>query len=199
MKPRSIKTRSYRRGAAMVEAVIVVSVFILFFLGLSFFRRMYEQKFKVAQLSRTAAVAYALSGCPKDGDALAQIKPDLGSTTNNQSGQSNGSAVPIGAGGQGSSNPTLPGSNKGASQSPVGSLMGDQGVAGDPIAGISLKAGAQAGTNDGTAFSGNKVFLHTTVHADSYMSCGEQRQDGDKNGNFSFSGGFKYAKELTGF
>ena len=196
MKPRLITTRRYRRGAAMVEAVIVVSVFILFFLGLSFFRRMNEQKFKVAQLSRTAAVAYALSGCPKGGDALAQIKPDLGSATDNQSGQSTGSSTGIGGG---SSDPTLPGSNKGSSQSPVGSLMGNQGVAGDPIAGISLKAGAQAGTNDGTAFSGNKVFLHTTVHADSYMSCGEQRQDGDKNGNFSFSGGFQYAKELTGF
>ena len=181
----------------MVEAVICVSVFILFFLGLSFFRRMYEQKFKVSQLSRAAAVAYALSGCPKGADALAQVKPDLGSAKDNESGSSTGNNP--GIGGNGSTDPSLPGSRSGSSQSPVGSLMGNQGVAGDPIAGISIQAGANAGTNSGSKFSANQVFFSTTVHANSFMSCGEQRQDGDKNGNFSFSGGFQYAKELTGY
>ncbi len=180
MRPHSLRSsrrRASRRGAAMVEAIVMISMFIMFFLGMVYFRSMYQQKLKVQRLARAAAVSYALAAC--NGDPLASIKADLGTATDNNSGQQQGGAN---LGGM-TPNPSGVGSNAGSSASPVASAMGNEGVVGDPIAGINVKAPA-AGTSTGKF--GTQIGFKANVSSDAYMSCGENQEDGDVGGALKY-------------
>jgi Flp pilus assembly protein TadG len=109
------KKRAARRGAAMVEAVVVISVFILFFLGMVYFRSMYQQKLRMMRLARAAAVGYALNGC--NGSPTQNITQDLGNGSDNSSGTSQGGANVSGAPG---ANPSV-GQNSGTP--PIGAAV----------------------------------------------------------------------------
>ena len=68
---RGVRGRALERGAAMVEAVIVISMLILGLMGLMFFRYFYVKELMAARLARASTLAYAMSGCddgkrPKD-------------------------------------------------------------------------------------------------------------------------------------
>jgi len=78
----------------MVEAICVISVFILFFLGMVYFESLYRKSLRVYQLARAAAVADAMGGCLNP-DPLAAIQQDLqgSSGTNSQPTSSNPPAV----------------------------------------------------------------------------------------------------------
>jgi hypothetical protein len=74
----------------MVEALVVISIMILFFLGMVYFDALYAQKLRVMSLARSATVAYAINGC--QGDPLGYIEPQIGTLRATPS-------VPGGAGG----------------------------------------------------------------------------------------------------
>ncbi len=162
----------------MVEAVFVIAIFILFFLGMAYFRSMYQQKLRIARLARAAAVGYALNGC--QGDPLALVSQDLGSAQNGgQSGQTPGTAPgPYPAP---SSNPTV-GQNPG---NPVGSALGNQGMVGDPIAVINMQAPAGASTQPTPLAA--KVGFNATLTQNSYMSCGDVAQPGTAAGVWNYA------------
>jgi hypothetical protein len=160
----------------MVEAICVISVFILFFLGLVYFRSMYEQKLRGTRLARSAAVEYALAGC--NGDPLASIQADLGTAQNNGSAQQQGSADTS----KMTPNPNLGNTNGGGGG--VGQALGNSGMVGDPIAGISVTAPA-AGTTKTSAL-GQRIGFQSKVGADSYMSCGDPQADGTVQGALQY-------------
>ncbi len=63
------RSRRHRpRGAVFVEALVVISVFILFLLGILFFRELYLKKLSTMRLARAGAMAHAMAAC----------KPDIG-------------------------------------------------------------------------------------------------------------------------
>ncbi len=161
----------------MVEAICVMSVFVIFFVGIAYFRMLYQEKLRVQRLARAAAVAYAMDACP-DGQALSSIQPDLGRAADNQSGSA---AQPSTSGMQ----PDTKVGNGGGD--PVGSAMGSEGFALDKIAGISLKA--VASNNMQTVSSADPArrgwFVHT-VYSNSFMSCGDVQKDGDINGAIGY-------------
>ncbi len=161
----------------MIEAVVVISIFILFFLGMTYFRSMYQNKLHVQRLARAAAVAYALDAC--QGDPLGAIKADLGTATDNGSGQQQG-----GANTSGMTSQSTPVGNG----DPSAKALGDEGVVGDPIAGINVQAPA-SGTSKPSPWA-SEIGFRATVSSNAYMSCGEKQEDGD------VGGAFKYIKGL---
>jgi hypothetical protein len=167
--------RAARRGASMVEAVFIISIFVSFFFGMNYFRSLYHQKLRVMQLGRAGVVAYAMDACPSGGNALAQIQPDLQTvedSTQNASGKTSGTNPGV------QPPPTSVGqSNNGHSPSdPVSGAMSSAGFGGDPIAAINLQAPASAlGQTDPLTTIG----FQSTVHTNAAMSCGDKQEDGD--------------------
>jgi hypothetical protein len=161
----------------MVEAIFMISVFILFFLGMVYFRSMYEQKLRVSQLARSAAVGYALGGC-KDSNPLSLVSKDLGSASNNGSN----------ANGQGNSsqNQSANVGTSGNGGDPLSGSMSDTGVAGDKIAQIAI-SGPAAGTTKSSPWA-QSIGFRAKVGTSSFMSCGEERQDGSVGGAFKYVG-----------
>jgi hypothetical protein len=167
----------------MVESVIVISTFILFFMGMVFFRSLYEQKLRVMRISRAASVAYAMGAC--QGDALASVKQDLAGTVDNNSGKQQGSADMS----KMTPTPNSGGQNGNGGSQSAGKMLSGQGVVGDPIAGVSVQGNASASTMGYKHVAGSPVevptktgFFAQNVHSDSYMSCGEDQHKGDPGG-----------------
>jgi hypothetical protein len=160
------------RGAAMVEAVCVISVFVIFFIGIAYFRMLYQERLMVQRLARAAAVAYAMNACP-DGQALSAIQPDLGRASDNESGSTpdqTSSAM----------QPNAQVGNSSSAGDPVGSAL-------DKIAGISLQAMA---SNDmkkhAAAVPGQREWFSHTVYSNSFMTCGDVQKSGDIAGALSY-------------
>jgi hypothetical protein len=55
-----------QRGASLVEAVAVIPVFILFFVGMIYVHKIYAKKMDAQRLARSETMAYALGGCQGD-------------------------------------------------------------------------------------------------------------------------------------
>jgi len=73
-----MKRKSFRaaqRGAVFVESIVVLSFFILCFLGVLYFREVYLAKLRVQRLARASAMAHAMGAC--NVDAKAGIEKDL--------------------------------------------------------------------------------------------------------------------------
>ncbi|HVH42030.1 MAG TPA: hypothetical protein VM925_06790 [Labilithrix sp.] len=68
--------RSSKRGAIMVEAIIVISFFILCFASVGYFRALYTRKLEAQRLARAAAIAHAMGAC--NSDPRAAVRSDLG-------------------------------------------------------------------------------------------------------------------------
>jgi hypothetical protein len=169
-------TRTMRRrsasaslGAAMLEAIIVIMVFIVFLIGMIYFRVLFTHKLASMRLSRVAAVSYGMIGC--SGSQTNAITPDLTLDTF-------AAATPIPAT-AGSVDVTLiPGAGPSFGQipgSPVQTAAGTfQDQFADNITGMGISSTAAAGTTGNTWFS-------STVNGNSYMSCGESPQAGSIN------------------
>jgi hypothetical protein len=71
-----------RRGAVLVEALILVSTLVLGFLGLIYFRDLYLDQLRVLNLARASALAHSLAGCSANSPEL-WLDLDLGSYRSN--------------------------------------------------------------------------------------------------------------------
>src|SRR5687768_8991176 len=69
------RNRIATRGAVFVEAIAVVSFFIIAFLGIVYFRDLYLEKLRVQRMARAAAMMYAMGACASDPNAA--IAADL--------------------------------------------------------------------------------------------------------------------------
>jgi hypothetical protein len=172
LKSRDLRTRGARRGTAMLEAIIVISVFILFFVGMIYFRKLYQEQLTVMRLSRAAAVGYAMNGC--NGSPTENISKDLtGSTIVVET-----TGTPSGTTHVGSTGSTNPKVGK-SSGNPVGGALGGTGLDGDKIATDTLSTTAAAGSPESALFK-------ATVKSTSFMTCGEPHKAGDASDMLSY-------------
>jgi len=88
LRQRSVFSRRRQRGAAFVEALIIVCSFVLFTIGLVFFFNLYTKKLRVARLARASAMAYAMGGCQAN-SPTDWVKVDLPSGSTSSPGQEN--------------------------------------------------------------------------------------------------------------
>ena len=63
---RYARRRAGKRGAVMVEALIVISLLILGFMGLVFFRGYYEKTLQATRLARGSIIVYSMTGCTEN-------------------------------------------------------------------------------------------------------------------------------------
>lgn len=54
------------RGAAMLEAVLVFSIFILVLIGMVYFRALYVKKLGAQRMARAAVIAHSMAGCKEN-------------------------------------------------------------------------------------------------------------------------------------
>lgn len=159
-------TRARRRGAAMVESIVVIPIFILFFVGMMYFRKMYQNQLAVMRLARIAAVSYGMNGC--NGSPTAAIDEDIAA-----GGISVGSVdTLLGSTHIGSTSGSDPKTGQ-KSGNPVGAALGAKGMDGDKIATASLSSSASAGS---PLYA---MIFRSTVTSTSYLSCGEPHKAGD--------------------
>lgn len=80
------RTRRRSRGAVFVEAVIIITSFVLFLMGMMFFRRVYTSKLTAMRAARGAALAHAMGGCKANEPQawLQKDKPAGASTQRNE-------------------------------------------------------------------------------------------------------------------
>jgi hypothetical protein len=160
--PAKFKARRGERGAALVEAIIVIAVFIIAFTGLVYFHDLYISKVKTSRLARVATLHHAIDGC----------KGNVGAELGLVGGNSN---LPGGF----LSNDVQYGQPVGTNLSSVAqSAVGGQG-------GVSSSLGAKIVhiTNDGAAAGrGGGAFYSSPTNTTSWVGCSDpvdENQFGD--------------------
>jgi len=73
--PHRSRARARARAAVMVEAIIVISFSTICFLGILYFRELYEMQLRSQRLARAGALAHAMSACKAD--PAAGLEKDL--------------------------------------------------------------------------------------------------------------------------
>jgi hypothetical protein len=156
-----------------VESLIVVSTFILLFLGMVFFRDLYSKSFKPARLARATVIAYSMAGCPSGKDPGTWAGTDLSPKAGTYAPAL--TQTPVSAPNQ----PAIPSKR---AQKVMGEIpgAGSNGSTINPIAdlGFTLKAGA---TTTSGKLGARKGFVKA-VGATSFVSCGEAVRDDDFKG-----------------
>jgi hypothetical protein len=95
--PRIQRSRRAERGAALIEALIVISTLMVCFLVLIFFRELYMRHLMAARTARAGVLAYAQVGCEGDSPADWLGSDDLGRLSAGQANPSTSEAIPEGA------------------------------------------------------------------------------------------------------
>lgn len=65
-----LKRRRNKRGAALVEAVVVIPFFIIIFASILFVGNLYKEKLRVMRLTKESAWAYAMENCGTAGHPM---------------------------------------------------------------------------------------------------------------------------------
>ena len=161
------------RGAAMVEAAIVISMLTLGLMGLMFFRYFYAKELMAARLARASTLAYAMSGCdgdvPKDWIGSKDSVDLTVSAPDADSQPATGNKVEQGAT---------------SSSSEANGFLDGLGLTGDgrgvlnPITKAGTDGKVKIDSSQG-ALSPRKTFFKADVKARSYVTCGEKPKDGD--------------------
>jgi len=161
----------------MVEACIVIASFVMFDLGLVFFREIYIKKIHSGFLARADALAFSMRGCPEDGSATDRdpanwARQDLNPNSNSSHPPSS----------QGNANYT-----RGSAASPNGSATGMMSKipGGDPSGilnpiidfGLSVNAASTTKTSLLSARKGFKKTLSSTSH----VNCNDVVRNGQFN------------------
>src|SRR5438552_10591858 len=66
MRTKKRERRGAENGAVMVEAIVVISVFILLLTGLAYFHNLYLSKLRTSRIGRAATLRHAIVGCQGD-------------------------------------------------------------------------------------------------------------------------------------
>jgi hypothetical protein len=160
MKTRT-KKRWRQRGASLVEAVAVIPIFLLFFVGMLYMFKLYSQKMSAQSAARSHAMAYALGGC----------RGDYGTVTQSNGGSLT-TAPPSGVSDPSSLHP----------QDPNGQQMETQG--GESVATLSHTSSKVQSTFDpGTTLPSATKSVSST----STVMCDEVPQDGSLKGLINYA------------
>lgn len=171
--PRRVQGRGRARGAAMVEAAIVISMLTLGLAALMFFRYFYVKELMAARLARASTLAYAMSGCDD------QVPKDWIGTKDRID-------LTVSAPDADSSPATDPKVEQGATSSDSGAngFLDGLGLTGDgrgvlnPITKAGVSGTVKIDGSSGT-LGPAKTLFKGDVKARSYVTCGEKPKDGD--------------------
>ena len=156
-----IRTKN-SHGAVFIEALIVISVFIIFLLGILYFRELYLAKFRSQRLARAGALAHAMGACKTDVNAA--IKSELPKSHRPQQGTSGQDAlVPKMPADQGESRATR--TFEGISQNRGGTVL-------NRVDMVNISASASATTRPDPL--GPEKGFRGTVGSRSYVSCADE-------------------------
>jgi hypothetical protein len=162
------------RGAALVEALIVISLLILGFAGTVFFRDFYVKTLLATRLARGSVLAYSMTGCGSNNEPAQWIgRLDLASLT---AARPNSARAPA-AGRNNGANARSTG-KAGEVMSRVPGLSDDGGGIMNPTATSDLSGRVRVRTSDG-ALSTPRTFFDSPVHARSFVSCSDPVRNGD--------------------
>ncbi len=165
-RPRLAKRPSRTRGAAFVEAVIVISFFILALSGIVYFKTLYRTKIRASRIARASTIQYAMIGCPEGAGVAAGTAEDRKGLA--PSGDSENAQV--------KNNSDTGGLNDPKSQAAAGSIAGTSGFFLNPITKIGMfgapKVTVKRGFLSEDSFKG-------TVKSISYASCPDKVRNGD--------------------
>ncbi len=167
-RTRTRRRRRAERGAIVVEAIVVISVFILIFVGMIFFYELYRHKLTVTRLARAAAVGFGMNGC--NGSATATIAEDI-PIDHVIIGPETGKPI-SGGGGASSITGASPPVGKGGGN-PIGSAAGSKKLGQDVTQQVRIDSPEFSAGSVAT-----RVFKASTTST-SYMTCGEPHMAGD--------------------
>ena len=168
-----MRGRARERGAAMVEAAIVISMLTLGLMGLMFFRSFYVKELTASRLARASILAYSMSGCDgqvptdwigsKDRVDLAVSAPDADSQPATGKDQTNAATT----------------SDSGANGFLSGlGLTGDGRGVLNPMTKSSIDGKVTLNSKAGL-LSASKTIFKSDVHARSFVTCGEKPHEGN--------------------
>lgn len=160
LQRRTRRARRHSGGAVFVEALVVISVFILFLLGIIFFRELYVKKLNTMRLARAGAIAHAMAACKPDIRSILPVDPSNGPAVTQRS-----DTMPFEA----ERNRNDP-SNSGKMFDRVAEGRG--GTVLNEINEVSLSTSAQA-TSKPSRFE-SELGFRGTVTSSSYVSCGDE-------------------------
>ncbi|HWA73196.1 MAG TPA: hypothetical protein VG937_12695 [Polyangiaceae bacterium] len=165
------------RGAAMVEAAIVISMLTLGLMGLMFFKGLYLKELSAMRLARASALAYSMTGCqenvqvPKDWLG----KKDLATLTSRNPDQNKQPATGKDQNEAAKSN----GNDNGFASSALGKtgVLSDDGKGVlNPIVTTDLSGKVSL---DKKELVQKKTVFKSDVRSRSWVSCGEKQREGN--------------------
>jgi hypothetical protein len=169
---RRVRRLARKRGAILVEALIVISLLILGFMGLVFFRAYYTKTLVATRLARGSILVYSMTGCGDSNRPAQWIgNRDLARLT---AAQPNGGSQPA----QSGKTPASASGKAGDVLSRLPGLSGDGGGIMNEMTVSDLTGRVRVRTSDGT-FSPERTVFDQQVRARSFVSCGEPIRDGD--------------------
>jgi hypothetical protein len=169
---RRMRRRARTRGAILVEALIVISLLILGFMGLVFFRAYYTKTLVATRLARGSILVYSMTGCGDSNHPREWIgNRDLANLT---AAAPNGAEQPA----RSTAPPATAGQEGGSVLSRLPGLSGDGGGIMNPISTSDLSGRVRVRTSSG-ALSPERTVFDQQVHARSFVSCGDPIRDGD--------------------
>jgi Tfp pilus assembly protein PilX len=178
LEPAALLTRHRRarqRGAIFVEAIIVITFFVLALMGLVYFRSLYTKKLTAMRLARSAALVHSMGAC-KNNEPQSWIAKDMGSLNPSPSPPETENA----SGGSGA--PQQEGKSKQvmdeAEQRGYG-MSSDGTTFLNEITVATFSGEAWVAQQDATTDPSKAVF-HKRVNSKSYVSCGEEVRSGNE-------------------
>jgi len=171
----------HSRGAAFVEALIVISALTLGLVGLSFFREVYVRQLVAMRLARASVIAHALAAC-KANEPKQWVGRDLDVYTSDAPGAERETARGVAP--HASAPPAAASPSGGPDRARAARLIGSSGAGtsdGEGLLNPIATYGFSRVTGQGTRTrepSGAKPSFSQRVGSRSYVSCGEEVKAG---------------------
>jgi hypothetical protein len=163
---RKARGRASQRGAALVEAAVVIPVMLVFLGCIVFAHRSYTAKMDKQMGTRAGSLYYASHNCT--GEVPADIVPPV-----SQAGE-NGADVPAG---------------QGVDANKLGGENGGAAAAGMNTSWLLVHAKPEATPVYGSAVSnGQRIFLNRQIYAESEVACNEKPHPNKWTAMFQFIG-----------
>jgi hypothetical protein len=178
---RAMKRKRGERGAVFVEALIVVSVFTILFLGVLFFRDLYMQQMRTQRLARAGALHNAMGACEES--MLHDLEEELrGLPTDRQVDEEPEEEDPADA---------IPDSDTNSRGKEVyGAVAAADGVRGPPLMRITtLKATGEASVTTRSGPDAPEQGFRGKVGSGSYVACGDAVNNKQYGGLASYVAG----------
>jgi hypothetical protein len=167
--------KAEQRGAAMVEALIVISLLILGFMGVAFFREFYVKTLVASRLARGSVLVYSMSGCETSNEPAQWVgRPDLANLT---AARPDTVERPASDPKKTEGSTTTTGKSREVMDRIPG-LSGDGKGVMNPMATSDLNGRIRARTSEGLLAPERTIF-DAEVRARSFVSCGDPVRNGE--------------------